>query len=64
MRKFRLVMSEDKIIKIDLPKLFDFGDFTAEDFDKALSIFDWSIKDKIVEFNYKNIILLVIRGSL
>ncbi|MGI9054259.1 MAG: hypothetical protein ACR2F2_00510 [Pyrinomonadaceae bacterium] len=38
-------------ITIQIPETFNFGDLSSDDFDKFLSFFDWSLKDKKVEFN-------------
>lgn len=44
-------MNDDGIlITIQIPESFNFGDLSSDDFDKFLSFFDWSLKDKKVEF--------------
>ncbi len=48
-------MNEEKeTIKLKIPELFTFGEFTGDDFDKLLSFFDWSLKDKTIEFDSSN----------
>ncbi len=48
-------MNEEKeTIKLKIPELFTFGDFGANDFDKLLSFFEWSLKDKTIEFDSTN----------
>ena len=47
-------MSEVKeTITIQIPKAFTFGNFSPEDFDRFLSLFDWSLKDKKVVFGHE-----------
>jgi hypothetical protein len=43
--------SEEELIKLKIPEAFTFGDFGANDFDKLLSFFDWSLKAKTIEFD-------------
>lgn len=38
-------------ITIPIPESFNFGDLTSGDFDRFLSFFDWSLKDKSIEFD-------------
>ncbi len=38
-------------VTIQIPEPFTFGDLSSDDFDKVLSFFDWSLKDKRVEFD-------------
>jgi STAS-like domain of unknown function (DUF4325) len=41
----------EETIKLKIPESFTFGDFTGDDFDKILGFFDWSLKDKTIEFD-------------
>jgi STAS-like domain of unknown function (DUF4325) len=43
--------NDEETIKLKIPESFTFGGFGANDFDKLLSFFDWSLKDKIIEFD-------------
>lgn len=45
-------MSEEKeTVILQIPESFTFGKFEADDFDRVLSFFDWSLKDKKVEID-------------
>lgn len=43
--------NEEETIKLKIPESFTFGDLGAYDFDEILSFFDWSLKDKTIEFD-------------
>jgi Histidine kinase-, DNA gyrase B-, and HSP90-like ATPase len=43
--------NKEETIKLKIPKSFTFGDFTGDDFDGVLGFFDWSLKDKKIEFD-------------
>lgn len=40
-----------EVVKILIPESFDFGDLSSDDFDRFLSFFDWSLKNKTIEFD-------------
>ncbi len=48
-------MSDEKeTVTIQIPESFTFGDFEAEGFDRILSFFDWSLKEKKVTVDFRN----------
>lgn len=48
-------MSDEKeTITIQIPESFTFGDYAAEDIDRVLSFFDWSLKDKQIQIDFSN----------
>ncbi len=44
--------SEEELIKLEIPESFTFGDFGANDFDRVLGFFDWTVKkrDSAIKF--------------
>lgn len=47
-------MSDKKeTIMLQMPESFTFGDLEADDFDRVLSFFDWSLKDKFIFFDFE-----------
>jgi hypothetical protein len=46
-------MSKDKeTVTIQIPEAFTFGNFEADDFDKVLSFFDWSLNNTTLVFDF------------
>lgn len=41
-------------VKLTLPGYFNFKDHDSFDFDKALSWFDWTLKDQSVQIDFTN----------
>ncbi|MBX7173177.1 MAG: DUF4325 domain-containing protein [Pyrinomonadaceae bacterium] len=49
-------MSDEKeTVILQIPESFTFGNFEAEDFDRVLSFFDWSLKDKKVDVDFRKV---------
>lgn len=44
--------SEKETVTLHIPESFTFGNFEAEDFDRVLSFFDWSLKNKEFVFDF------------
>jgi STAS-like domain of unknown function (DUF4325) len=45
--------NEKETVLLQIPESFTFGNFEASDFDRMLSFFNWSLRDKKVEIDFR-----------